>query len=121
MLFCCYFLIVRKIYIVIMVVYIMTSINKDIGISSPRYIQKGYIQKGYINQNIKGYINQDIDSNISNDNLISNNISKVYSLIGSLTNSLVGYRLLKEGLILAHMLNKSYPVPNQLNNGGLYK
>ena len=87
----------------------MTSINKDIGISLQGYIQKGYIQ----NQNIKDIFN----FNISNDNLISNDISKVYSLIGSL----VGYRLLKEGLILAHMLNKSYPVHNQLNNGGLTK
>ena len=70
---------------------------------------QGYIQKGYIqNQNIKDIFN----FNISNDNLISNDISKVYSLIGSL----VSYRLLR-----AYMLNKSYPVPNQLNNGGLYK
>ena len=92
----------------------MTSIYTYMGISLQGYIQKGYIQ----NQNIqKRYINQDIDSNISNDNLISNDISKVYNPIGSL----VGYRLLKEGLILAHMLNKSYPVHNQLNNGGLYK
>ena len=81
---------------------------------------QGYIQKRYINQNIKRYIQKDIlESNISN--LISNDIqSKVYNPIVNL-NSLVGYRLLKEGLILAHMLNISYPVPNQLNNGGLSK
>ena len=81
----------------------MTSIYTYMIISSPRYIQKGYIQKRYINQNIQ--------KNISNSN-ISNDISKVYNPIGSL----VGYRLLR-----AYMLNKSYPVPNQLNNGGLYK
>jgi len=92
----------------------MTSIYTYMSISLQGYIQKGYIQ----NQNIKDIFN----FNISNDNLISNDISKVYNPIGNLTNSLVGYRLLKEGLILAHMLNINYmPLHNQLNNGGLSK